>query len=260
MGDTEGAGYELDYIPIMDLVWGKGFIAPGGEGNVDHIVQGVDLNGKRVLDLGSGAGGGTLVLASKYGANVVGLDLEAPLIELSRENASDAGLSDKVEFRCIEPGPLPVEEASFDVFYTSGVLCHIEDRLSLFRDALRVLKPEGILLGYDWFPTTLSDDINNWMNVAGLHLYPDNLENYAKTMREAGFENVYYSDASSWYQKRAAQELAELEGPLFEKSAEVTSEEMRDSIIDEWHALNVVLQSGELRSGYFQGRKPPEAI
>ena len=36
MGDTEGAGYELDYIPIMDLVWGKGFIAPGGEGNVDR--------------------------------------------------------------------------------------------------------------------------------------------------------------------------------------------------------------------------------
>ena len=68
------------------------------------------------------------------------------------------------------------------------------------------------------------------------------------------------SDASSWYQKRAAQELAELEGPLFEKAAEVSSEEMRDSIIDEWHALNVVLQSGELRSGYFQGRKPPDAI
>jgi hypothetical protein len=47
---------------------------------------------------------------------------------------------------------------------------------------------------------------------------------------------------------------------LFEKAAEVTNEEMRDSIIDEWHAMNVVLQSGELRSGYFQGRKPPDAI
>jgi hypothetical protein len=98
------------------------------------------------------------------------------------------------------------------------------------------------------------------MNAAGIHLFPDNLENYAKTMRGAGFENVCYSDASSWYQKRAAQELAELEGPMFEKAAEVSSEEMRDSIIDEWHALNVVLQSGELKSGYFQGRKPPEAI
>ncbi len=256
MGDAEGAGYELDYIPIMDLVWGKGFIAPGGEGNVDRIVEGVDLQGKRVLELGSGAGGGTLVLASKYGANVVGLELEAPLVELSQQIAGEAGLSDKIEFRCVEPGPLPVEDASFDAFYTSGVICHIEDRLSLFRDVLRILKPGGMLLGYDWFPTTLSDDINHWMKVAGLHLFPDTPQGYANWMREAGFENVSHSDASDWYQGRAAEELKELTGPLFDKAAEVTSEEIRDSIINEWRALNLVLQSGDLRTGYFRGRRP----
>jgi phosphoethanolamine N-methyltransferase len=256
MQDIEGAGYELDYMPIMDLVWGKGFIAPGGEGNVDRIVEGVDLNGKRVLELGSGAGGGTLVLAAKFGANVVGLELEAPLVELSRLHARDAGLSDKIEFRCVEPGPLPIADASFDAFYTSGVICHIEDRLSLFKDVLRVLKPGGMLLGYDWFPTTLSDDINEWMKAAGLHLFPDSPENYAQWMSDAGFEDVNHFDASDWYQKRAAEELEELTGPLFNQAAEVASEEMRDSIINEWRAMNLVLQSGELRSGYFRGRKP----
>ncbi len=67
MQESKSAGYEIDYMPLMELVWGKGFIAPGGEGNVDRIVAGVDLKGKRVLELGSGAGGGTLVLAAKYG-------------------------------------------------------------------------------------------------------------------------------------------------------------------------------------------------
>ena len=257
MGDAAGAGYELDWIPIMDLVWGKGFIAPGGEGNVDRIVEGVDLQGKRVLELGSGAGGGTLVLASKYGASsVVGLELEAPLVELSSQYARDAGLSDKIEFRCVEPGPLPVEDASFDAFYASGVICHIEDRPSLFRDVLRILKPGGILLGYDWFPTTLSDDINHWMKAAGLNLFPDTPQGYANRMREAGFENVSHSDASDWYRIRAAEELKDLTGPQFDKAAEVTSEEIRDSIIDEWRALNLVLQSGDLRTGYFRGHRP----
>ncbi len=256
MEDLEGAGYELDYIPIMDLVWGRGFIAPGGEGNVDRIVEGVDLQGIRVLELGSGAGGGTLVLASKYGASIVGLELEAPLVELSSQYALDAGLSDKIEFRCVEPGPLPVEDASFDVFYTSGVICHIEDRLSLFRDALRVLKPGGILLGYDWFPTALSDDINNWMKAAGLHLFPDTPQGYANWMREAGFENLSHSDASDWYRIRAAEELKGLTGPQFDKAAELTGEEIRDSIINEWRALNLVLQSGDLKTGYFRGHRP----
>jgi len=206
--------------------------------------------------LGSGAGGGTLVLASKYGANVVGLEIEAPLVELSKQYAREAGLSDKIEFRCVEPGPLPVEEASFDVFYTSGVICHIEDRLSLFRDVLRILKPGGMLLGYDWFPTVLSDDINNWMKAAGLHLFPDTPQGYANSMREAGFENVNHSDASDWYRHRAAEELKELTGPQFDKAAELASEEARDSIINEWRALNLVLQTGDLRTGYFRGRRP----
>ena len=141
---------------------------------------------------------------------------------------SNSLLSDKIEFRCVEPGPLPVEDASFDTFYTSGVICHIEDRFSLFRDVFRVLKPGGILLGYDWFPTVLSDDINHWMKAAGLHLFPDTPQGYTRWMREAGIENPNHSDASDWYRNRAAEELQELTGPLFEKAAEVASEEVRE--------------------------------
>ena len=92
MTEREGTGYELDYMPIMDLIWGKGFIAPGGEGNVDQIVKGIDLAGKRVLELGSGAGGGSLILAGKHGASVVGLELEsAPGTRISLGQATRSG-------------------------------------------------------------------------------------------------------------------------------------------------------------------------
>ena len=252
----DGTGYELDYMPIMDLVWGKGFIAPGGEGNVDQIVAGVDLKGKRVLELGSGAGGGALVLAGKYGASVVGLELEQPLVDLSTQYAKEAGIEDKVEFRCVEPGPLPVEDGSFDALYSSGVILHIEDRFSLFQDILRILKPGGMLLGYDWFPTILSDDINVWLNAADLHAFPDTVENYAVVLAKAGFTNVNYSDASAWYLNKAEKEMKELEGPLFDKAAKVSSEKLRDMVLNEWQKMNVVLKSGELKSGYFRGAKP----
>ena len=256
MSDQEASGYDADYMPIMDLVWGKGFIAPGGEGNVDRIVGDTDLRGKSVLELGSGAGGGALVLAGKYGARVIGLELEASLVELSNKLAEEASLSDQLEFRCIEPGLLPVADASFDFLYTSGVICHIEDRLGLFEDILRVLKPGGSLLGYDWFPTCQSEDIQAWLQAADLHLFPDTPQNYARVMREAGFEQVTSEDASSWYLKQAATELELLTGPQFERAAELASVDIRDMIIREWEAMNRVLQSGELRSGYFRGSKP----
>lgn len=256
MAEQEGMSYDIDYMPIMDLIWGKGFIAPGGEGNVDRIVEGVDLNGKHVLELGSGAGGGTLVLASKYGAEVVGLELEQALVELSQRHARDAGLAGQVEFRCVPPGPLPVDDASFDVLYTSGVVCHIGDRAELFREILRVLKPDGMLLGYDWFVTAQSVDIDTWLQAADLHLFPATLDTYIDALQATGFEEVDAADASDWYLQKAASELADLEGALFERAAEVSSEACRDMVLAEWRALNVVLKSGELKSGYFRARKP----
>ena len=256
MQEPHNASYEIDYIPLTELIWGKGFIAPGGEGNVDRIVAGVDLKGKRVLELSSGAGGGTLVLAEKHGAQVVALELEQPLVELSRQYAQEAGLSDQVEFRCVEPGPLPVEDASFDALYTSGVVCHIEDRQAFFNEVIRVLKPGGMLLGYDWFVTTQSDAIDTWLQAAGLHLFHANLDTYLDGMRVVGFEEVSGEDVSAWYLQKARAELVELEGPLFEQTAELSGAELRDQMLTEWRTMNRVLKSGELKSGYFRARKP----
>jgi phosphoethanolamine N-methyltransferase len=186
----------------------------------------------------------------------VGLELELPLVELCQQHARDAGLSEQVKFRCVEPGPLPVEDASFDALYTSGVVCHIEDRHALFSDVMRILKPGGMLLGYDWFVTAQSDDIDAWLEAAGLPLFSATVDTYTDVLRAVGFEEVNGEDASAWYQHKAASELAELEGPLFAEAAELTSVEIRDHILAEWRTMNVVLKSGELKSGYFRARKP----
>ena len=91
MDNSEGEGYEVGFLSMVELLWGKGFIAPGGEGNVDRIVEGIDLTGKDVLEIGSGLGGGTMVLAGKYGARVLGLEIEAPLVERATQYAREAG-------------------------------------------------------------------------------------------------------------------------------------------------------------------------
>jgi phosphoethanolamine N-methyltransferase len=249
-------GYDIDWIPVTDLVWGRGFIAPGGEANVARIVEGVDLSDKRVLELGSGAGGGTIALARNHSAIVVGLEIEEPLVELSRQLAAEMGYAGQVEFRCVKPGPLPVEDNSFDYFYTSGVVCHIENKQSLFEDVFRVLKPGGWLLGYDWFAVQPNAAIDAWMQAANLHIYNSSLQAYADNMNAAGFETINTQDATDWYVKQAANELERLQGPLYDQAAAITSPEIRDSFILEWGCLNTALATGDFRQGYFRGRKP----
>ena len=105
-------------------------------------------------------------------------------------------------------------------------------------------------------PSISSDDINVWLKAADLHGFPATLEVYTDSMNDAGFVEISGRDANQWYLKKAEQELAQLIGPLFEKAAEVCSEALRDMVVNEWQAMNVVLKSGELKSGYFRGRKP----
>lgn len=258
MDNSGGEGYEVGFLSMVELLWGKGFIAPGGEGNVDRIVEGIDLTGKDVLEIGSGLGGGTMVLAGKYGARVLGLEIEAPLVERVTQYAREAGLADRIEFRHVQPGAFPVADGSMDVFYNSGVLVHFEDKRAALADAYRILKPGGMVLGYDWLNgiDRVSEAMRHWLKVAGLIAFPDTLENYAAFLRDAGFEDVSTSDASDWYKQRAGEEYEQMTGPLYEKMAELANAEARDQLIEEWRALLVVLNNGELRSGYFRGGKP----
>lgn len=250
--------YNDNVITHLELMWGKGFMAPGGKGNVQRIVDGIDLAGRTVLELGSGNGGGAMVLADEYGARVIGLEVEAPLVDRARRYAAEAGLGNRIDFRLVEPGPLNVEDESIDVVYSSGVIIHVEDKDALFRDVRRVLKPGGMLTAYDWLkgPGPLSDAMHEWLRLEELTFFLDTLENYGSLLVECGFEDVVTTDASSWYAAEAKNEYEQMKGPLYDRMTQLLGPEQRDHFLEDWAAMVRVLQSGELRSGYIRGTRP----
>jgi phosphoethanolamine N-methyltransferase len=260
MAESHKDEYDVQ-MDILELIWGEGFMAPGGEGNVHRIVDGLDLSGRTVLEIGSGLGGGALVLAQQYGARVIGMDVEEGLVERARRYAAKKGVLDQVEFRLVKPGPFAVDDASVDVVYASGVLIHLEDKPETLTEVYRVLKPGGILAGYDWLksPGPLSDDMLEWIRIEGLTFYMDTLENYAVMVADAGFERIETTDASDWYRREGAEEYARMRGPLYEDMTRILGPEQRDHFLEDWRQGQVVLDKGELRSGYFRGYKPATA-
>ncbi len=74
--------YDDAMLTCLEMIWGEGFMAPGGEGNVDNLVEGLNLKGKKVLDIGCGLGRPACILAEKYGALVTGTDLEGILLNV----------------------------------------------------------------------------------------------------------------------------------------------------------------------------------
>ena len=67
-----------------------------------------------VKDIGCGIGGPAFEMAQTFNAEVVGIDLEAPLIERAVNAAERKSLSDRCTFETVEAGPLTFADESFE--------------------------------------------------------------------------------------------------------------------------------------------------
>jgi ubiquinone/menaquinone biosynthesis C-methylase UbiE len=101
--------------------------------------------GDHLLDIGCGIGGPARWIATKHGCRVTGVDLTAEFCEAARELNSLTGLADRVQILHGSALSLPVPDSNFDHAYSQAVLMNVSDKRGVFREALRVLRPGGLL-------------------------------------------------------------------------------------------------------------------
>jgi ubiquinone/menaquinone biosynthesis C-methylase UbiE len=111
MSAHENEEYSDNLINFLEVVWGEGYLSPGGAEEVSRILEGSELQGRRVLDIGCGSGGIAMEMAEQYGAGeVVGIDVEASVLARAAERVADRGLKQRITLKQVEPGPLPFND------------------------------------------------------------------------------------------------------------------------------------------------------
>ena len=102
--------------------------------------------GQAVLDIGSGAGFDSLLAARMVGpqGQVTGVDMTPEMREKASANAALVGLTN-VEFKDGLAESLPLPDASVDVVISNGVINLCPDKLAVYREIGRVLRPGGRL-------------------------------------------------------------------------------------------------------------------
>lgn len=252
--------YSERSVAFTGLLWGDGFFSPGGAGEVARILEGVDLVGRRVLDIGCGVGGVDVLLARDHGAaHVVGVDVEQMQVDLARRRAERECLSDRLEFECIAPGPLPFADCSFDVVFSKDAIIHVDDKASLCAEVFRVLRPGGMFLAGDWLKRiegALSTGLCDWVQKMGLTFHLETLESMGRRLRQAGFVDVVLRDRHAWYREVGRNELSRMRGPLYPELVAAIGAEPTDEDIVCWEAMVRVLDDGDFGPGHFRGRKP----
>lgn len=122
----------------------------------DLVARLPERDGLRVLEIACGTGIATRRLreALPGSATLVATDLNEAMIEYARAAVPDPA----IVWQQADAQALPFEDASFDVVVCQFGFMFLPDKVQGFREARRVLRPGGVLLGNVWH----SHDENPW--------------------------------------------------------------------------------------------------
>jgi arsenite methyltransferase len=149
--------------------------------------------GETVLDLGAGAGFDCFLAAGRVGekGRVIGVDMTPEMLEKAKDNVRKGNYTN-VEFRLGEIEHLPVADNSVDAVISNCVINLSPDKKGVFDEAFRVLKPRGRLMISDIvllkeLPAFVKNSLEAYIGCVSGAMLEDE---YLKTVRDAGFQNV----------------------------------------------------------------------
>eukprot|EP00928_Gymnodinium_smaydae_P047263 TRINITY_DN3152_c0_g2_i1.p1 TRINITY_DN3152_c0_g2~~TRINITY_DN3152_c0_g2_i1.p1 ORF type:complete len:389 (-),score=86.16 TRINITY_DN3152_c0_g2_i1:374-1540(-) len=158
--------------------------------------------GDLLLDCGCGVGGPARNIARFTGANIKAITLNQFQVDRGNTHSRREGVYGQVELVQGDFMKLPFEDKSFDGVYAIESTCHAPDRLGVYKEILRVLKPGAVFACYEWCLTDKFDPKNPaHQKIKEDIMLGDGLPDLVHTsvctaaLRQAGFDVLEVRDA-----------------------------------------------------------------
>ena len=173
--------------------------------------------GMVVADLGCGVGGPLLEIARFSGARIVGVNSNAYQLKHARKYARKAELTHLAEFMHCDFLEVDAPDGSFDAVYSIEATCHAPDKISIYGEVFRLLKPGACFAAYEYCMTERFDaedphhlKVKADLQLGGGLLLIDDQQTVNDALRSVGFEVLETRDLSAhsgpsipWYQPLA---------------------------------------------------------
>ena len=107
---------------------GKTKLRPGGIDATNWLLEKAKIQpSSKVLEVACNVGTTMILVAERYGCEVVGIDLDEAALEKARENIKKKKLEDKLSVVSGSAFALPFKDASFDVVINEAMLDFFHD-------------------------------------------------------------------------------------------------------------------------------------
>jgi hypothetical protein len=95
-----------------------------------------------------------------------------------------------------------------------------------------------------------------WFKLEGLTYAMETLDAHGRILQDAGFTDIDLKNDQQAYRDLCHREYEEMQGPLKPRMIEMLGREEQEHFLENWRAMVVVLDKGELRPGFYRARKP----
>ncbi|MFX1354559.1 MAG: class I SAM-dependent methyltransferase [Promethearchaeota archaeon] len=104
-----------------------------------------------LIDIGCGSGNLIVEMAQNFEElELLGIDISSEILDLAKKRANSNEVNEKINFKIGNAEKLPLLDNTADFIVSSLSLHHWSDPKKAFRELVRVLKKDGILLIFDF--------------------------------------------------------------------------------------------------------------
>lgn len=246
--------YSKSGLRRYEWIFGETFLSTGGIETTKKVFSYVFIkDGSHILDIGSGIGGHSFLMAELFKATVHGIDLSQNMMEIARKYLETRPhLKDRVTFEIKDCTNCEFPDNSFDLIYSRDTLLHIEPKVKLFKNIHKWLKPGGFVLFTDYVrgedSTKYSDEFKSYLKQRSYHM--STLSDYRSILVQSEFNDINVKDWSVEFKQALEMELKKLRDNK-QKFIEMFSQEDFNYLESGW--LSKIERVGRNNQGWVLG-------
>jgi len=154
-------------LHIVQRIWGKDFLKPGGEENVLELIRPLALNSDQtVLDFGAGLGGSSRTIARETGAWVSGFEANEDLAMAAMELSKMAGMVRKAPIKALGADGPDQKARSINALFSKEALYKTEDKAAMLKSIEQTFLPNAQILLTDYVELGASEhspELDEWI-------------------------------------------------------------------------------------------------
>lgn len=257
--NNHGVSFEAELQPwekpellVPQLIWGEGFLTPGGASRTAELVKPLGLDeSMSVLDIGSHLGGQARLIARDFGSWVTGVETDPELTEVAKLMSEKEGLGKKALVHRFEPSSVEFRQNAFDVAVSTDALYRIEDKETLLSAVDEALKGRSQIMIADYVrDSDVADStaLDAWVKAepGPVHLWTE--RDYRSLFTDLKFDLRICSDVTDTLRSTI---LASFSEYLKEAATSGVEDRLRDTLVGEverWMRLVAALDSGAVKA------------